>query len=98
MRRIVSVLWVATLVVAMVTASAFPAFAQPPRDPSDLLRENDASNLGICSVELGRQGVRDDVARTLAQQGDAFGLENLGELYSARAQERGGDEECVQRR
>lgn len=31
-------------------------------------------------------------------RGDAFGLKKPGELYSARAQERGGDEECVRRR
>jgi hypothetical protein len=98
LRCVVSILWVVALAAATVAISALPAFAEPPRDPADRLRENDASNLGICSVELGRQGLRDDVATRLAQQGDLFGLKNPGELYSARAQQRGGDEKCEQRR
>ncbi len=97
MRRIVSILWVAVLTAAIVLAGAFPAFAEPPRDPADILRENDASNLGICSVELGRQGVRDDVAGIFVDLSKAGVLDNPGALYSVRAQERGGDEKCEQR-
>lgn len=77
--------------------SAFTAFAEPPRDPADLPRKKDASNLGIDSMEFGRQGVRNDVARTPARQGHAFGLNSPGGLYPARVRERGGDEECWQR-
>jgi hypothetical protein len=92
MRHIFSLLWMAALTTVMVAISAFPAFAEPPRTPEDILREIDASNVGICSVEWGRQGLRDDAALRLVEV-----LDIPGALYSARAQERGGDEDCIRR-
>ncbi len=84
MRRIIFVFW-AALMTTMVMASAFPAFAEPPSDPSQKVLENGASNLGVCSSFLGRQrtedgkNVRADVNKTI-NSGAIPGVDNPGEL------------------
>ncbi len=87
MRRIVLVLWLVFMAAVMV-ASAFPAFAEPPSDPSQKVLDNGASNLGVCSSFLGGLQVRDDVNHLVKAQG----YDDPGELYKVRAQEHPGKE------
>ena len=100
LRRIILVLWVAALMVAMVVASTFPAFAKPPRDPSQIVSDAGGSNLGVCSSFLGRQQLRDDVNRII-NSGAIPEIDNPGELFEIRAKEhpQGStpEQECQQR-
>ena len=58
------------------------------------------SNMGLCSAYLGQMQVRDDVNRIINDIGVLYGIDNPGELYKIRAQQRElgtPEEECQQR-
>jgi hypothetical protein len=79
------------LAVASGTAAAGP---QGPLEPND----SSPRNMGYCARYLGGGGlgVRDDINRLLAKNGELFGYRNPGELYSARARST-DDRQCLPR-
>ncbi len=91
-KRMLSGSLAAVAVSAVMLAGALPVSAKPPadagrKDPSQIVSDAGASNLGVCSSFLGRRQLRDDVNRII-NSGAIPGIENPGQLYKIRAKER----------